>query len=213
MALDFLKTKLSSKKEKLDNDKEQNKGSEPTESQVQQAERDSSITGAADAEVNSSNGRAVSGDSSFDVPTTDSAMDSAVTNTRAVGTESMNSIAIDNTNGAIDSTGKTLEEMAEIETTPAMEAAGESLSKAGEAMSATPPDLDAAHTHLTEANVKLKEATTEMGDQISKEQKAAFEEQIKANEAAAEEAKEQEKESEDIKEGDEKPGEGIPVEE
>ena len=208
MALDFLKTKLSSKKETLEKDKAENKGSDPSEKQVQDAETQASTTAETEAQTNNSQGQNISGDDKFEVPTSQSTMNEAVNNTRNASQDSLNSIAEDNTNGAINQTGETLEQIAEIETTPALEKAGNQLNNAGEAMQADPPDISTATTNVSEANQNLSVATEELGNQISTEQKQALDDQIKANEEAAEEAKSQDEESEDAGKGEDPEGEG-----
>ena len=208
MALDFLKSKLSSKEKSLDEAKEKNKGSEPTDEQVKDADATADKTGTNDATANSEQGKSISGDESFDVPTSDKEISSATTETRTASSDALNNIAEDNTNGAIEQTGQTLEDMAKIETTPAMEAAGNDLQKAGEAMSADPPDIAEASTNLKSANDNLKIATDELGGQISEEQKQAFENEIEANKEAAEEAEEQDEDGDNAGEGDDPEGEG-----
>ena len=208
MALDFLKTKLSSKKEALEKDKADNKGEEPSDKQVADAETQADTTALNDAQANSSQGQQISGDDSFDVPTSDSAINDAVGSTRTASQDALNNIAEDNANGAIEQTGSTLEEIAEIEVTPALEKAGSQLNEAGEAMQETPPDISSATENIKAANANLSTATEELGTQISAEQKAALEEQIKANEEAADDAKEQDEESEDAGKGDDPEGEG-----
>ena len=208
MALDFLKTKLSSKKETLEKDKAENKGSDPNDKQVQDAETQANTIAEKEAQANNSQGQKISGDDTFEVPTTESAMNEAVDNTRTASQDSLNSIAEDNTNGAIDQTGETLEEIAKIETTPALEKAGSQLNDAGEAMQADPPDISTATSNIAEANQNLSNATDELGNQISEEQKQQLDDQIKANEEAAEEAKSQDEESEDAGKGEDPEGEG-----
>lgn len=208
MALDFLKTKLSSKKESLEKDKAENKGEDPTDSQVEQADTDADAAGSSEAEANSARGREISGDENFDVPTTESEIDGAITDTRTSSQDAQNNIAEDNANGAIEETGNTLEEIAKIDTTPALEKAGSDLNDAGEAMQADPPDIPAANEHIQSSNEHLATATEELGNQISQEQKEVINDQIEANKEAAEEAEEQDKDADDAGEGEDPEGAG-----
>ena len=209
MALDFLKSKLSSKKESLEQDKAKNQGDNPSDEQVQQADQDAEQAGSSEAQANTEQGQAVSGDNNFEVPQSEEAIQNAVDQTRTASQDAMNEVAADNANGAIEETGQTLEDIAQIETTPAIEKAGDDLNTAGEAMQETPPDVSKANENIQSANDNLNTATEELGNQISEQQKQAFEDQIEANKEAAEEAKDQEEEGDKAGEGEDAEGEGV----
>lgn len=211
MALDFLKTKLSSKKETLEKDKAENKGENPTEDQQKQADQTADTASQADAQDSTEQAKKISGDENFEVPTDDSAIGNLVDSTRGDSKSALQEVATDNTKGAIEDTGNTLEDIAKIEVTPEIEQAGENLNKAGESLQNG--DISAANDSLQSANTELSTAVENLGNQISTEQKEAFNNEIEANKEAAEEAKNTDEEGDKSGEGDDPEGDGFPIEE
>ncbi len=209
MALDFLKTKFSSKKESLEKDKAENKGEDPTQKQQKEADSKADKAGTEDASTSEAQGKSISGDERFEVPQTDSAIATQVNDVRSTSSDALTEIAKDNANGAIEETGNTLESIAEIENTPAINEAGENLNKAGEALQEG--KIAEANENIQSANENLNTAVKELGDQISEEQKEAFNDEIEANKEAAEDAKETEEESENAENGDDSEGDLDPI--
>lgn len=211
MALDFLKTKLSSKEKSLEEDKAENNGDDPTPEQEQQADTDADTAGSADASTSTEQGQSVSGDSSFDVPTSDSAISDQVSTTRTASSDALNDVAKDQIDGSIEQTGNTLEDVAAIEVTPATEKAGTDLMEASKEAEAG--NISGANDSIQSANTELNTAVKELGDTITEQQKEAFEADIEAAKEASEEAKETDEEGDNAGEGEDPEGDGFPLEE
>jgi hypothetical protein len=211
MAIDFVKSKLSVKKESLEKAKVENKGTDPTEEQKNQADKDADDAATEKAKELDQQGKRISGDDNFKTPTTDAEIATQVEQARTAKSAALTEVATENANRAIAETGKTLESIAEIQNTPAINEAGQALNDAGRALENG--NIDEVHTHIESASSKLTEAVTELRGQISEQQQKAFNDEIEANKEIADEAREVAEESEKAKEGEASEGELDPLEE
>lgn len=210
MAYDLIKSKLGCKKRRLEEDRAENAGEDPSEDQVRAADEDSGYAASEEHSDLEESAQSISGDSEFVIPETESEISDRIWGTRSTSSESLNSLAEDNINGALSETGSTLESLAEIEMTPAIEQAANDLNEAGKALKTSPPDISSATESVKSANANLSTSVEELQDKLSEQEKEQYKEEIKANQAAAEEARAQSEESDKVSEGDDP--DGIPEE-
>ncbi|MBZ5710979.1 hypothetical protein [Nannocystis pusilla] len=213
MALDFLKQKLTAKEKKLNDDRaNKNDGRDPDAQQ--QADADEASDKVGDAVATQDQKLIDSADPSGKVklPESDSEFSQAVSEVRPQASEAYQAVAEDNINGAIESAGSQLNDLAQIEVTPDIQEAESDLVDAKQSLS--DGDLAAANKSLDSVNKQLPEIVENMGDQVSAELKQQVEEAVEAQEEASEIADETSDNADEAGSGDETPFEDgeIPVE-
>ena len=153
--------------------------------------------------------RRVAGNSSRSVPR-DSELRTRLLDQRGASYDTMSDLARTRVNGSIQSTGQTLEDIGRIESTPALQKAATSLNKAG--AEAQRGDISGASSSLQTANDQAGIAVKDLGQQITEQQREAFNKKIAADKASARDAEEREKEAKESKDGREPEGEPVEVE-
>lgn len=208
MALDFLKDKWSSKNKSLEEAQYKNKGVDPTPVQVKEADINAEAVGKLSAKMSEKQGQKTSGDTNFKVPKTASEIQTKFQNVKDANSSANKQLATDKIEGSLESTGQTLEQLAQIENTPAINQAGQDVNAAGQAIQQG--KIQQASTHLQSASTNLKVAITNLSTEISEQQKQALNDKIDADNREAEEAEEKANESSDPQDRE---GTGDPVEE
>lgn len=210
MALDFLKQKLTAKEKKLaDDEANKNEGKEPDKQQQEEADEAADKVGdAAQKENQDLADRAAPGDD-IKVASNQQEFDDAVENVRGEGSAAYKNVAEDNLKGGIDSANKQIEDLAEIEVTPALEEAGTNLEKAQTSLESG--DLSSAGDSLGSVNEALPKIVEDMGSSVSEELKEQVSDAVEVQEQAKDISEETDENSEESASGDEEPFEDSTV--
>lgn len=204
MALDFLKQKLAAKEQKLKNDEgNENEGEEPDPGQVADAEKSGDAVGEKALAENQAKADQIAPEDSPQVPADDAAFDTEVNDVRADASSALDQVATDNLSGAIDSAATQIDNLAEIENTPTLEAAATDLVNAQHSLA--DGDLSAATDSIGNVNEALPKVLDEMGENVSAELKAEVQEAVQAQSEAADVAEETSENSDATETGDEEP--------
>ncbi|WP_404341652.1 hypothetical protein [Pseudoalteromonas mariniglutinosa] len=195
MAIDFLKQKLSSKKNKLEDDEaNKNKGDKPTEEQIQEANQDANNIGNEAQQQQQELNERIGGESSNVPDANDIAAQQNSIKNEVV--ETQNSLAGDNYNAVIEEYQGQIQELAKIGVDPALEDATSSLLEAKGNLSdaVKSGNFDDIKNSLIDVKTNINTAvdnlnpSEEVLDQI-KESNAAIEDFNEKAESAEESAK------------------------
>lgn len=209
MAIDFLKQKLSGKKEALDNDEANENGGEPP-NQEQQAEADAGaeeIGNEAQAQaqdVANHMGVDDGGQPLIEVPQ-EAGIPQAQIDANVDQVQALDQVQGDAYQGAIDEYRGQLEELAEIGTPPALEDAAGQLMEANEQLSEARVNSDFSDVSqsLTEVNANINLSVEQLGSEVSEQ----VQDNIKESQVVADEYEESaesiEEQSSQIEEGTE----------
>ncbi len=208
MAIDFLKQKLSGKKEALDNDEANENGGEPPNAE-QQAAADAGaeqIGNEAQAQAQDVADRmgVEDGQPLIDVPAEDEIPQQQV-EVNVDQVQALDQVQGDAYQGAIDEYRGQLEELAEIGTPPALEDAAGQLMEANEQLSEARVNSDFSDVSqsLTDVNANINLSVEQLGSEVSQQvQDSINESQAVANEYE-ESAESIEEQSSQIEEGSE----------
>lgn len=204
MALDFLKQKLTGKDKKLADDRaNENSGADPSSQQQQEAADSGDEIGQDAAQEDQALADRAAGAGAVEVPRDDAAFSQDVIEARASSSSAYRAVATDNLSGGIDSARTQLDDLAQIEVTPAIEEAEGNLVDAQQKLSGG--DLDGANASLGNVTEALPEIVDDLGDRVSAELKEQVEEAVEAQKEASEVSKESSENSDESESGDEEP--------
>jgi hypothetical protein len=208
MAIDFLKNKLSGKKEALDNDEaNENDGAPPSDEQVADADAGAEQIGnEAQAQAQDVADRMGNdgGQPAIEVPD-EAAIGQSQVDVNADQVQALDQVQADAYQGSIDEYRGQLEELAEIGTPPALEDAAGDLMEAQQNLDQARVDSDFSDvsSSLTEVNTNVNLSVEQLGSEVSQQ----VQDNIKESQAAADEYEESaetiEEQSSQVEEGTE----------
>jgi hypothetical protein len=213
MAIDFLKQKLTGKEKKLADDKaNKNEGGEPDKQQQQDADESADKVGEAAQKDDQDLADRAAPNDEVKVADNQQAFDDAVENVRGEGSAAYKNVAEDNLKGGIESANQQIEDLAEIEVTPALEEAGTNLANAQSSLESG--DLSSAADSLGSVNEALPQIVDDMGSSVSSELKEQVNDAVEVQDRAKDISEETEESSEKSGTGDEEPFDDptLPVE-
>lgn len=204
MALDFLKQKLTAKNEKLENDRaNENNGQDPSADQVADAQNAGQDVGDQARQADQQLADRVAPGENVQVPANDADFTSTVADVRSSGASAFESVATDNTSGAIDTAAEQLSDLAQIEMTPSLEEAEGNLVDAKSSLD--DGDISSANQSVGEVTTALPDIVNEMGSSVSTELQEQVKEAVEIQQEATEVSEKTNENSEDTKTGEEEP--------